>query len=97
MVGSQCICWAIVEVDSVTNGESPGFTLKLVEDKMKQTFQYAHELLKQLGIVKPTSPLVYVGFGSAALGPCLQLFDGPAANPDPEVGSRLDPATLRHE
>jgi hypothetical protein len=26
---------------------------------MKQTFQYAHELLKQLGIVKPTSPLVY--------------------------------------
>ena len=33
--------------------------LKLVEDKMKQTFHYAHELLKQLAIVKPTSPLVY--------------------------------------
>ena len=33
--------------------------LKLVEDKMKQTFQYVHELLKQLGVVKPTSPLVY--------------------------------------
>src|SRR4051794_1999086 len=26
VVGSQCICWAIVEVDSVTNGDSAGFT-----------------------------------------------------------------------
>jgi hypothetical protein len=33
--------------------------LKLVEDKMKQTFQYVHELLKQLAVVRPTSPHVY--------------------------------------
>src|SRR5258708_20007358 len=26
VVGSQCSCWAIVEVDSVTNGDSAGFT-----------------------------------------------------------------------
>jgi hypothetical protein len=33
--------------------------LRLVEDKMKQTFQYVNELLKQLEILKPTSPLMY--------------------------------------
>jgi hypothetical protein len=32
---------------------------KLVEDKMKQTFQYVNELLKQLAVVKPTNPLMF--------------------------------------
>ena len=33
--------------------------LKLVEDKMKQTFLYVNELLKQLTVLKPKSPLMY--------------------------------------
>jgi hypothetical protein len=33
--------------------------LKLVEEKMKQTFQYVNELLKQLEVLKPTSPLMF--------------------------------------
>jgi hypothetical protein len=34
-------------------------TLKLVEEKMKQTFHYVNELLKQLAVLKPVNPLVY--------------------------------------
>jgi len=33
--------------------------LKEVEAKMKQTFQYLNELLKQLSVVKPVNPAVY--------------------------------------
>jgi hypothetical protein len=33
--------------------------LKEVEEKMKQTFQYLNELLKQLSVVKPVNPAVY--------------------------------------
>jgi len=33
--------------------------IKLVEDKMKQTFHYLNDLLKQLAVVKPTNPMVY--------------------------------------
>jgi hypothetical protein len=33
--------------------------IKLVEEKMKQTFQYVNELLKQLAVLKPASPLVF--------------------------------------
>lgn len=33
--------------------------LKLVEDKMKQTFQYVNELLKQLAVIKPVNPMIY--------------------------------------
>ena len=33
--------------------------IKLVEDKMKQTFQYVNELLKQLTVVKPSNPLMF--------------------------------------
>jgi hypothetical protein len=49
----------LVKTQQINQQTLQGDKLKLVEDKMKQTFQYAHELLKQLGIVKPTSPLVY--------------------------------------
>jgi len=49
----------LVKTQQISQQSLQGDRLKLVEDKMKQTFQYAHELLKQLGIVKPTSPLVY--------------------------------------
>lgn len=49
----------LVKTQQISQQTLQGDRLKLVEDKMKQTFQYAHELLKQLGIVKPTSPLVY--------------------------------------
>src|SRR4029077_9345849 len=49
----------LVKTQQINQQSLQGDKLKLVEDKMKQTFQYAHELLKQLGIVKPTSPLVY--------------------------------------
>jgi hypothetical protein len=37
--------------------------IKLVEEKMKQTFQYVHELLKQLSVLKPISPLVFYIMG----------------------------------
>jgi len=33
--------------------------IKLVEEKMKQTFQYVNELLKQLAVVKPSNPLMF--------------------------------------
>ncbi|MGB7543440.1 MAG: hypothetical protein WBM28_15680 [Burkholderiales bacterium] len=33
--------------------------IKLVEDKMKQVFQYVNELLKQLAVLKPASPLMF--------------------------------------
>jgi len=33
--------------------------LKLVEEKMKQTFLYVNELLKQLAVVKPVNPLMF--------------------------------------
>jgi len=33
--------------------------VKLVEAKMRQTFQYLNELLKQLAVLKPTNPTVY--------------------------------------
>jgi hypothetical protein len=49
----------LVKTQQILQQNLQGDKLKLVEDKMKQTFQYVHELLKQLGIVKPTSPLVY--------------------------------------
>jgi hypothetical protein len=49
----------LVKTQQINQQALQGDKVKLVEDKMKQTFQYAHELLKQLGIVKPTSPLVY--------------------------------------
>jgi hypothetical protein len=49
----------LVKTQQILHQNLQGDRLKLVEDKMKQTFQYVHELLKQLGIVKPTSPLVY--------------------------------------
>jgi len=32
-------------------------TVKTVESKMKQSFQYLHELLKQLSVLKPVNPL----------------------------------------
>lgn len=37
----------------------PADRIKLVEDKMKRTFQYVNELLKQLAVVKPTCPLTF--------------------------------------
>jgi len=49
----------LVKTQQIHQQNLQGDKLKLVEEKMKQTFQYVHELLKQLGIVKPTSPLVY--------------------------------------
>ena len=49
----------MVKTQQILQQNLQGDKLKLVEDKMKQTFQYVHELLKQLGVVKPTSPLVY--------------------------------------
>ena len=33
--------------------------VKIVEEKMRQTFQYVNELLKQLAVLKPVNPLVY--------------------------------------
>ena len=33
--------------------------LKLVEEKMKLSFQYLHELLKQLAVLQPVNPIVY--------------------------------------
>lgn len=49
----------LVKTQQILQQNLHGDKLKLVEDKMKQTFQYVHELLKQLSVVKPTSPLVY--------------------------------------
>jgi len=49
----------LVKTQQILQQSLQGDKVKIVEDKMKQTFQYVHELLKQLGIVKPTSPLVY--------------------------------------
>src|SRR5947208_15258414 len=55
----------LVKTQQILQQNLQGDKLKLVEDKMKQTFQYIHELLKQLGVVKPTSPLVYSILGVA--------------------------------
>src|SRR5258706_9160249 len=49
----------LVKTQQILQQNLQGDKLKLVEDKMKQTFQYVHELLKQLAVVKPTTPLVY--------------------------------------
>ena len=49
----------LVKTQQILQQNLQGDKLKLVEDKMKQTFQYVHELLKQLAVVKPASPLVY--------------------------------------
>jgi hypothetical protein len=49
----------LVKTQQILQQNLQGDKLKLVDEKMKQTFQYVHELLKQLGVVKPTSPLVY--------------------------------------
>ncbi len=49
----------LVKTQQILQQNLQGDKLKIVEDRMKQTFQYVHELLKQLGVVKPTSPLVY--------------------------------------
>src|SRR6266516_562995 len=49
----------LVKTQQILQQNLQGDKLKLVEDKMKQAFQYVHELLKQLAVVKPTSPLVY--------------------------------------
>ncbi|TMH45626.1 MAG: hypothetical protein E6H56_00180 [Betaproteobacteria bacterium] len=49
----------LVKTQQILQQNLQGDKLKLVEDKMKQTFQYVHELLKQLAVLKPTSPLVY--------------------------------------
>ena len=49
----------LVKTQQILQQNLQGDKLKLVEDKMKQAFQYVHELLKQLAVLKPTSPLVY--------------------------------------
>jgi hypothetical protein len=49
----------LVKTQQILQQNLQGDKVKLVEDKMKQTFQYVHELLKQLAVVKPKSPLVY--------------------------------------
>src|SRR5207245_10849122 len=49
----------LVKTQQILQQNLQGDKLKLVEDKMKQTFQYVHELLKQLAVLNPTSPLVY--------------------------------------
>jgi hypothetical protein len=49
----------LVKTQQILQQNLQGDKVKLVEDKMKQTFQYVHELLKQLAVVKPRSPLVY--------------------------------------
>src|SRR5262245_51144136 len=49
----------LVKTQQIHQQSLQGDKLKLVEDKMKQTIQYVHELLKQLGIAKRTSPLAY--------------------------------------
>ena len=49
LVKTQQILQQSVQADKV----------KLVEDKMKQTFQYVNELLKQLAVVKPANPLMF--------------------------------------
>ncbi len=44
-----------------------GASVKAVEAKMKQTFLYLHELLKQLSVLKPVNPLVFPVPGVAEL------------------------------
>ena len=41
--------------------------IKLVEARMQQAFQYLHELLKQLAVLKPTNPIVYTIPGAGDL------------------------------
>ena len=49
----------LVKTQQILQQNLQGDKLKLVEDKMKQTFQYVHELLKQLSVLKPTNPLMF--------------------------------------
>jgi len=49
----------LVKTQQILQESLQGDKLKLVEEKMKQTFQYVHELLKQLTVVKPTNPLMF--------------------------------------
>jgi hypothetical protein len=49
----------LVKTQQILQQNLQGDKLKLVEEKMKQTFQYVHELLKQLTVVKPTNPLMF--------------------------------------
>ncbi len=49
----------LVKTQQILQQSLQGDKLKLVEDKMKQTFQYVNELLKQLTVVKPTNPLMF--------------------------------------
>ena len=49
----------LVKTQQILQQSLQGDQLKLVEEKMKQTFQYVHELLKQLTVVKPTNPLMF--------------------------------------
>ena len=49
----------LVKTQQIVQQNLQGDKVKLVEDKMKHTFQYVHELLKQLAVLKPQSPHVY--------------------------------------
>jgi hypothetical protein len=49
----------LVKTQQILQQSLQGDKVKLVEEKMKQTFQYVHELLKQLTVVKPTNPLMF--------------------------------------
>ncbi len=49
----------LVKTQQILQQSLQGDKLKLVEEKMKQTFQYVNELLKQLTVVKPTNPLMF--------------------------------------
>lgn len=48
-----------VKTQEVSQDQLRDEAVKTVDEKMKQTFQYANELLKQLTVVKPTNPLVF--------------------------------------
>jgi hypothetical protein len=49
----------LVKTQQILQQNLQGDKLKLVEDKTKQMFQYLNELLKQLSVLKPTSPLAF--------------------------------------
>ena len=48
-----------VKTQQVTDLTARGDNVKLVEEKMKQLFQYVNDLLKQLAVIKPTNPMVF--------------------------------------
>jgi len=52
-----------VKTQQILQQSLQGDKAKLVEEKMKQTFQYVNELLKQLTVVKPTNPLMFLDSG----------------------------------